>query len=71
LDNSIGIGDLAAIVTVASIAIYVLGLIGLAVPIHIRFNWRHGYELPPIGWQLFILGSSQSDSKAFSSLLDT
>ncbi len=28
-------------------------------------------EAPPIGWQLFILGSSQSDSAAFSSLLDT
>src|SRR5215212_438291 len=28
---------------------------------------RHGeaLELPPIGWQLFILGSSQHDSKAF------
>ncbi len=28
-------------------------------------------ELPSIGWQLFVLGSSQSDSTAFSSLLDT
>jgi hypothetical protein len=28
-------------------------------------------ELPPIGWQLFILGSSQSDSIAFPSFLDT
>ena len=28
-------------------------------------------ELPPIGWQLFILGSSQSDSTAFPSFLDT
>src|SRR3712207_681620 len=31
----------------------------------------HPLELPPIGWQLFILGSSQSDSTAFPSLLDT
>ncbi len=30
-----------------------------------------GLELPPIGWQLFILGSSQSDSTAFPSFLDT
>src|SRR4051812_27045738 len=30
-----------------------------------------GLELPSIGWQLFILGSSQSDSTAFPSLLDT
>ncbi len=28
-------------------------------------------ELPSIGWQLFILGSSQSDSIAFPSFLDT
>jgi hypothetical protein len=28
-------------------------------------------ELPPIGWQLFILGSSQNDSTAFPSFLDT
>jgi hypothetical protein len=28
-------------------------------------------ELPPIGWQLFILGSSESDSTAFSSFLVT
>src|SRR3712207_734109 len=28
-------------------------------------------ELPPIGWQLFILDSSQSDSIAFPSCLDT
>jgi hypothetical protein len=28
-------------------------------------------ELPPIGWQLFILDSSQSDSTAFPSCLDT
>jgi hypothetical protein len=28
-------------------------------------------ELPPIGWILFILGSSQSDSTAFPSSLDT
>src|SRR5215217_4206344 len=28
-------------------------------------------ELPPLGWQLFILGSSQSDSTAFPSFLDT
>jgi hypothetical protein len=31
-----------------------------------------GYlELPSIGWQLFILDSSQSDSTAFLSCLDT
>src|SRR5215211_1631185 len=28
-------------------------------------------ELPPIGWQLFILGSSQSYSTAFPTFLDT
>src|SRR5215210_1311592 len=28
-------------------------------------------ELPPIGWQLFILGSSQSDPTAFPPFLDT
>jgi hypothetical protein len=28
-------------------------------------------ELPSIGWQLFVLGSSQSDSTASSALLDT
>ena len=28
-------------------------------------------ELPSIGWQLFILDSSQSDSTAFPSCLDT
>jgi hypothetical protein len=28
-------------------------------------------ELPPIGWQLFILGKSQSDSTAFPAFLDT
>ena len=28
-------------------------------------------ELPPIGWQLFMLDSSQSDSIAFPSCLDT
>jgi|SRR5215216_115598 len=28
-------------------------------------------ELPPIGWQLFILGSSQSDPTPFPSFLDT
>src|SRR5215208_2043713 len=31
-----------------------------------------GYlELPPIGWQLFILGNSKSDSTAFPLFLDT
>jgi hypothetical protein len=30
-----------------------------------------GLELPPIGWQLFILGSSWSDWTAFPSPLDT
>jgi hypothetical protein len=34
-------------------------------------SWRTLLELPSIGWQLFVLGSSQSDSTAFSSLLDT
>src|SRR5215218_4975625 len=28
-------------------------------------------ELPPIGWQLFLLGNSKSDSTAFPSFLDT
>jgi hypothetical protein len=28
-------------------------------------------ELPSIGWQLFVLGNSQSDSTAFQSSLDT
>src|SRR5215208_6215826 len=28
-------------------------------------------ELPPIGWQLFVLGISQSNSTAFQWLLDT
>jgi len=32
-DNSMGIGDLAALFTVAGVAIYVLGLVGLAIPI--------------------------------------
>jgi hypothetical protein len=32
---------------------------------------RSGLELPSIGWQLFILGNSQSDSTAFLSFLDT
>ena len=30
-----------------------------------------GLELPPIGWQLFILGSSQSDPIALPAFLDT
>ena len=37
-------------------------------------NVRRGFpdlELPAIGWQLFILGSSQNDSTAFPSFLDT
>jgi hypothetical protein len=38
VDNSIRIGDLAAILTVGGIAIYVLGLIGLAVPIRRVFT---------------------------------
>jgi hypothetical protein len=33
-------------------------------------DWRY-LELPPIGWQLFTLGSSQSDSTAFPLFLDT
>jgi hypothetical protein len=36
LDNSIGIGDLAVLLTAAGVLIYVLGLIGLAIPIHIK-----------------------------------
>jgi hypothetical protein len=31
----------------------------------------HNYELPPIGWKRFKLGSSQNDSAAFPSLLVT
>jgi hypothetical protein len=37
VDNSIGIGDLAALVTVVGIAVYVMGLVGLSVTI--RFNF--------------------------------
>jgi hypothetical protein len=33
VENSIGIGDLAALIAGAGVAIYVLGLIGLAIPI--------------------------------------
>jgi hypothetical protein len=33
--------------------------------------WEGHLELPPIGWQLFIRGSSQSDSTAFPSFLAT
>src|SRR5215208_8150943 len=36
-----------------------------------RFIQLPALELPPIGWQLFILGSSQSDSTAFPSFLAT
>jgi hypothetical protein len=32
VDNSIGIGDLAAILTAGGVTIYVLGLVGLAIP---------------------------------------
>jgi hypothetical protein len=38
VDNSIGIGDLAAILTAAGVTIYVLGLIGLALPIRRNFT---------------------------------
>src|SRR5215218_9748998 len=38
MDNSIGIGDLAAILTTAGVTIYVLGLIGLAIPISRTFT---------------------------------
>lgn len=38
MDNSIGIGDLAALATVAGIAIYVLGLVGFAIPIRTFFT---------------------------------
>jgi hypothetical protein len=36
-DNSLSIGSLATILTVAGVAIYVLGLVGLAVTIRLRF----------------------------------
>ena len=38
MDNSLNIGDLAALVTVAGVTIYVLGLIGLAIPIYRVFT---------------------------------
>ena len=38
MDSSIDIGDLAAVVTVAGIAVYVVGLIGLAIAISLHFN---------------------------------
>jgi hypothetical protein len=38
VDNSIGIGDLAAIITAAGITIYVLGLVGLALTIRLEFT---------------------------------
>jgi len=34
----LSIGDLAAIVTVAGVTIYVLGLVGLAIPIYRTFT---------------------------------
>src|SRR5215213_10483933 len=38
MDSSIGIGDLAAIVTLTGVTIYVLGLVGLAIPIFRTFT---------------------------------
>jgi hypothetical protein len=38
VENSIGIGDLAAILTAAGVTIYALGLIGLAIPISRKFT---------------------------------
>jgi hypothetical protein len=38
MDSSVGIGDLAAILTAAGVAIYALGLIGLAIPIRTTFT---------------------------------
>jgi hypothetical protein len=38
MDSSIGIGDLAALLTVVGVSTYVLGLVGLAIPISRRFN---------------------------------
>lgn len=38
MDNSIGIGDLAAILTAAGVTVYVLGLVGLALPIRRAFT---------------------------------
>jgi len=38
VDNSIGIGDLATILTAVGVVIYVLGLIGLAIPIRRVFT---------------------------------
>jgi hypothetical protein len=43
----------------------------LAVSVYIGDKSRIDLELPPIGWQLFILGSSQSDLTAFPSSLNT
>ena len=42
----------------------------LALPCRGSRQHQSGLELPPIGWQLFALDSSQNDSTAFSSLLD-
>src|SRR5215211_7255518 len=36
-----------------------------------RVRFTEDLELPSIGWQLFVLGNSQSDSTAFQSSLDT
>jgi hypothetical protein len=38
VNNSIGIGDLVALVTAAGIMVYVLGLVGLAISIRLRFT---------------------------------
>src|SRR5215208_8151257 len=38
MNDSIGIGDLAAILTTLGVTIYVLGLIGIAVPIRRTFT---------------------------------
>jgi len=38
VDSSIGIGDIAAVVTIAGVTIYALGLLGLAIPISTVFT---------------------------------
>jgi hypothetical protein len=38
VDSSIGIGDLVGIITVAGVAVYVLGLVGLSVTIRFKLT---------------------------------
>jgi len=51
VDSSIGIGDLAALVTVAGATIYVLGLVGLAIPIYRTFT----HDMPTTWYAVTLL----------------